>query len=265
MLGAASKLQLLQSIVYLNTDSSRYAKQEEVLKTSQVRLNKLMALQDLDERIIPKDSLIPINPDLQYQQLFDETLKMNTSLQIASSNRTISEYDYKIIASRTYPYLNLSTGYGYSKNHFGEGEMLSQERAGMNYGLTLGVGLFDGFNRNREKKNAKIEIENWEHQYNEVEQQVKADLITIYFAYVNNLRLLELEEQNLKTAEENLQIALERYKLGSLSGLELREVQKSLLDAEERLITVEFQTKLAEISLYQISGRIMEYLNTGAA
>ena len=70
--------------------------------------------------------------------------------------------------------------------------------------------------------------------------------------------LLKLEEQNLKTAEENLDIALERYKLGNLSGLELREVQKSLLDAEERLISGEYQTKLAEISLLQISGRIME-------
>ena len=93
-----------------------------------------------------------------------------------------------------------------------------------------------------------------------VEQQVKADLLTIYFAYENNLRLLRLEEQNLEVARENLEIALERYKLGSLSGIELREVQKSLLDAEERLISVKYQTKLAEISLYQISGNIMDYL-----
>ncbi|MFO7369122.1 MAG: TolC family protein, partial [Bacteroidales bacterium] len=52
----------------------------------------------------------------------------------------------------------------------------------------------------------------------------------------------------------------ERYKLGSLSGLELREVQQSLLEAEERLLSIQYQTKLAEISLLQISGRIMEYL-----
>jgi len=59
-------------------------------------------------------------------------------------------------------------------------------------------------------------------------------------------------------ARENLEIALERYKLGSLAGLELREVQKSLLDAEERLISVKYQAKMAEISLMQISGKIMD-------
>ena len=100
-----------------------------------------------------------------------------------------------------------------------------------------------------------------QYQYQQVEQQVEADLITIYYAYQNNLLLLKLEEQNLKTAEENLDIALERYKLGNLSGLELREVQQSLLEAEERLLLVQYQTKLAEISLLQISGRIMEYLS----
>ena len=76
----------------------------------------------------------------------------------------------------------------------------------------------------------------------------------------SNLRLVKMEGQNLEVARENLEIALERYRLGALSGLELREVQKILLDAEERLISVKFQTKLAEISLLQISGKIMNYI-----
>jgi len=52
---------------------------------------------------------------------------------------------------------------------------------------------------------------------------------------------------------------MERYRLGNLSGLDLREVQKSLLDANERLLSVEYQAKIAEISLLQISGNIMNY------
>jgi len=260
LLGASSKLQLLQSIVYLNTDSSRYSQQNQVLRSSQVRLNKLMASPDLGEDIILKDSMILINSGLVYEQLLEETLRSNTSMQIAAGNQAISEYDYKIIASRTYPYLNLNSGYGYGFDIYGTGETKNQYSNGMNYGLTLGMDLFDGFNRRREKSNARLDIENKKYQSGEIEQQVKADLITIYYAYTNNLRLLILEEQNLKTAEENLNIALERYKLGNLSGLELREVQKSLLDAEERLISVEYLSKLAEISLLQISGRIMDYL-----
>jgi outer membrane protein, adhesin transport system len=260
LLGAASKLQLLQSLVYLNADSSRYARQNEVLKASQIRLNELMAAEDLGETLILKDSLILINEELSYNELLALTLDYNTSLQIASKNQVISELDLKIIESRAYPYANLSSGYNYSYNGFETGTTRSQNTRGMNYGITLGMDLFDGYNRKREKSNALIEIENRRIQYQEVEQEVKADLLTIFYAYENNLRLLRLEEQNLEVASENLEIALEHYKLGGLSGLELREVQKSLLDAEERLISVRYLTKLAEITLLQISGRIMDYL-----
>lgn len=260
LLGSASKMQLLQSIVYLNADSSRYARQNEVLRSSQIRLNELLASDDLGQSICLKDTQIYINENLLYEDLLELTLKDNTSLQIASKNQVISELDYKIIKSQSYPYLTLSSGYTYSYYGYETGTLLNQNVRSMNYGLTLGMDLFDGFNRKREYGNARIEVENSNIEYKEVEQEVKADLLTIYFAYENNLRLLRLEEQNLEVARENLEIALEQYKLGSLAGLELREVQKSLLDAEERLISVKYLTKLAEISLLQISGRIMDYM-----
>lgn len=260
LLGAASKLQLLQSLVYLNADSSRYARQNEVLRASQIRLNELMAADNLGEYILLQDTLIQIDEQLKYDELLAHTLDFNTSLQIASKNQVISELDYTIIESRSYPYATVSSGYTYNYSGFQTGNTSNQHVRGMNYGLTIGMDIFDGYNRRREKSNALIEIENRRIQFRDVEQEVKGDLLTIYYAYENNLRLLRLEEQNLEVARENLEIALERYKLGNLSGLDLREVQKSLLDAEERLISVKYQTKLAEVSLKQISGRILEYI-----
>jgi outer membrane protein TolC len=260
LLGSASRMQLLQSIVYLNADSSRYARQNEVLRASQIRLNELMANDDPGEAFLLEDERISVDTTLDYDALLALALENNTSLQIASKNRVISEMDYKIIRSGTFPYLEFTSGYGYNYNGYSASNLPNQHMHGLNYGLTLGMDIFDGFNRNREQSNARIGIESSQIRFEEVEQSVKADLLTIYYAYENNLRLMRLEEQNLKVAQENLEIALERYKLGSLAGLELREVQKSLLDAEERLISVKYQIKLAEITLYQLAGGIMNYL-----
>jgi len=268
LLGASSKLELLQSIVYLNEDSSRLARQKEQILESEVRLKKLMVLNDLEDNIILKDTCIQFNPDLLYKELLDSAIRLNTGLQIAEKNEIISELDYKIIASRAYPYLNLSSGYNYSYRGYGTGSIsdygtlaiTNQHSRAFNYGLTLGMDIFDGFNRRREKTNAHIDVLTKNYQYNEVLQDIRAELLTVYYAYENNLRLVRMEEENLDVARENLEIALERYRLGNLSGLELREVQKSLLDAEERLIYVKYQTKLAEISLLHIAGRIMEYV-----
>lgn len=258
-LGSASKVEWLQSRVYLNADSSRYARQKEVLRSSQIKLNELMAISDIGREIVPVDTLIQIDENLSYDALLAQTLELNTSLQIARKNQEITDLDAKIIESRSYPYLNLNTGYGYNYYGYEASALRNQHVRGFNYGLTLGVDLYDGNNKRRERTNARIETENRQLQLREVEQQVKADLLSLFYAYENNLRLLRLEEQNLNVARENLEIALERYKLGSLAGLELREVQKSLLDAEERLNSVRYQTKVAEISLLQISGRVMEY------
>jgi outer membrane protein TolC len=155
--------------------------------------------------------------------------------------------------------MNLSSGYNYYYNTYTNNTTKNLTTNGMNYGVTIGINVFDGMNQRRNIRNSTIDIKNNELKYNEIQQGVKADLITIYYAYTNYLRLISLEEQNLQTATENLDIAMDRYKLGSLSGLDLRDVQKSLLDAKESLLTVEYQAKLAEISLMVISGRIMDY------
>jgi outer membrane protein, adhesin transport system len=259
LLGSGSKLEVLQSRVYVNSDSSNLSRQNEVIRSAQIRLNEMMAVENLSNEFLSKDTTIDVNPGLLYEKLLDETLAGNTSLQIASKNKVISEYDYKLVMSRSYPYLNFSGGYNYNFNTFTKNTTKNQLSNGMNYGLTLGVNLYDGSNKRREIRNSSINRENKDLRYREVEQGVKADLLTIYSAYGNNLRLISLEEQNFQTAKENLDIALERYKLGSLSGIDLREVQKSLLDARERLISAHYQTKLAEISLQLISGKIMEY------
>ncbi len=80
LLGSSSKLQVLQSRVYLNADSSRLSRQFEVVSAAQIRLNELMAVDDLGSQFISKDTSISVNPELLYEKLLEETLAKNTSL-----------------------------------------------------------------------------------------------------------------------------------------------------------------------------------------
>ena len=258
LLGSGSKVQLLQAQVNLNADSSRLERQHEVLRASQIRLSEVIAEQDLSAVNVPVDTTIVVNPNLTYDELLSEAIQWNVSILAAQKQVQLSEYNLDIARSRHYPYVNLNTGYGYNYNTYQSGTLTNQHSWGMNYGITLGWNIYDGGNVRRQKANAKIEIENRVLGLEKTIQEVTADLITIYNAYTNNLRLLELETQNLDVARENLDIAFERYRLGALSGFELREVQKNLLEAEERMLSIQYQAKMAEISLMQIAGNIME-------
>jgi outer membrane protein TolC len=258
--GSMSNLDLLQARVYFNADSSSWIKQVEVVNTSRIMLNRLMALEDVSQQIVVKDTLITPDPSLEETALRNNMEQTNAQLLLSAKNRVIGELDYRALKSRSYPYLRLNGGYGYSMDHYGSGTIDRRNNLGLNYGLTMGFNIFDGSNRRREQKNAKLIIQNRQLQYEQLELFLIADLSKIWMAYKNNLELIDLEKENLEAAHENYEIAIERYRLGELSGIELREAQNSLLGAEERLLQAQYNTKLCEISLMQISGQATLYL-----
>jgi len=259
-IGSMSRLDLQQARVDFNADSSNLIRQYETLYTSRVTLNRMMAVEDVAQEIEVSDSLINPNSNLQEELLWISTMQSNSSLLLSLKNQTISELDYKNLKSRNYPYLRLNGGYGYTLNAYGSGSPKRQDNLGFNYGFTLGFSIFDGFNKQREQRNARITIQNRRLQTEQLKLSLKADWANMWMAYRNNLNLIALEEENLGAARENYDIAIERYKLGDLAGIELREAQNSLLGAEERLLQAQFDTKLCEISLLQISGQIGSYL-----
>jgi Outer membrane protein len=258
-IGSMSRLDLQQAQVDFNADSSNLLNQLEAVHTSRTRLNQLMAMDNIEESILQADSEIVPNPFLDEVDLWKNTLASNVFLQIANKNKVVSELDYKKAQSRDYPYLRLNAGYGYTANWNEISNTELQRRMGFNYGVTIGLNIFDGFNRKREKRNARIQIQNRELSVSNLELSLRADMSNLWMAYRNNLNLWSLEKENLVSAQENYAIAIERYKLGELSGIELREAQNSLLNAEERRSIAEYATKICEISLLQLSGQIVDY------
>lgn len=257
--GSLSRLDLQQAKVDFNADSSQLIQQYEILNRSRIKLNELMGV-DVESEFIAQDTTIIFNESLAKDELFDRTMAQNTFLQISESNLTLSELELRNLRSRNYPYLRLNAGYGFTHYNYNSGNLERQRNWGPNVGLTLGYTLFDGFNRKREQKNQQIIIRNRELEVERDKLVIESDFANMWMAYQNNIELTNLEIESLENATINYEIAMERYRIGDLSGLELREAQNSLLEAEQRLLTAQYNTKLYEISLMQISGNITTFL-----
>lgn len=259
LIGNISKLEFQEAAVDFNSDSSNYMRQELSVATSRVNLNRILAINPMVPTEVI-DSII-IDETLLYNNLNEDALLKNTSLLIAQKNQSLSDIELRLINSRVYPVLSIFGGYTYSnqKDPTNPSNIKSLTH-GLNYGAGLTFNIFDGFNLHRQRSNAKIAIKNSELRYKEVEQDIISNLSLIYNQYQNALKSVSLETSNLRTALDNFQIATERYRLGSLSGLQMREIERVYLDAEDRLLSAQYQAKLAEISLKLISGRITEYL-----
>ena len=258
-MGGNSRLDMQQAQVYFNSDSARSLKQHEALGSANIRINRLMSNQDLRSVHVAADTAINLLTGLDYESLYEDMMKTNSSLLRAESNRTVAQLDRRAVQSRNYPYLRLNAAYGLTHNIYGNSNYTDRTNWGPSFGATIGINLISGKQRVQER-NARLDEMSADITIDQLELQLRANLDDFWQAYQNNLMLLELQEQNLKTAQETMDIAQERYLLGNLSGIEMREAQKSLLDAEERLLQVQYDTKVCEISLLQISGRIMQYL-----
>lgn len=258
-IGNFSRLDYQQATVDFNADSAQYIKQQEMVYTSRINLNELMAAKNINRPIQVTDSIIDLNLKLNFRDLYNSTMASNASLLKANQNTNIVQMDYKKVLSRNYPYVRLNAGYGYTLNRYDINSIKRRNNWGFSGGITVGINLFDG-NRRREKRNASLDIRNAQLEREQLELGLLADLNNLWQAYRNNIQLLNLERQNLVSAKENHEIAKERYLLGDLSGIEMREAQKSLLDAEERILSAEYDTKMCEISLLQLSGKITVYL-----
>lgn len=258
-IGSYSRSDYLQAKVDFNADSTQFVKQKEVVRSCQIRLNELMANKEVMQPVLTADSTISVNTSLNYDELWESTKDVNASLLIAHKNVEVVEAEYKKIMSRDYPYVKFSAGYGYSSNKYQLSATQSVRDWGANAGITVGMTLFDG-NRRMQKQNAKLDIDYANLEVENLKLNLKATLNDLWQAYVNNLQIVQMENQNLIAATENYEYANLRYMKGDMSGFEMREAQKSFLDAEERLLVAEYNTKLCEISLMMLSGNILFFV-----
>lgn len=257
--GRFSGLDFHQAEVDYHSDSTALVRQEEAVTNAIIRLNKLMGNADVSRGILIPETSITVRRDLDMNQLWQQTLHANTSLLYASQNQQIAEQDLRKAMSRNYPYLRLNAQYGYNHYNYDISSVHVRDNLGLTGSLTVGYNIFDG-NKKRERRNAQMNIRNQKLQREQLEMELHANLISLWQSYTNALSLLELQRKNVEIARNNLEIATDRYKLGNLSGFDMRQVEKNLLDAEERQLQVEYDAKLCEISLLLISGSVSEYL-----
>ncbi len=253
--GAGSKLNYLAAQVDYNTDKSALIQQEQLLKNARFSLNELLS-RDVAQNFLVSDTIL-VDENLNFDELYQTAMQNNSSLLLAQRNHNVAYLDIKASQAARLPVVSLFSGLGYNRAVNGAGFLSGQINENVNYGVTATMNIFNGFDQSRRIQNAKIQREITQTRIDELKVQLQADLQRAYNDYKNSLDLISLEKENLAIARQNIDIALERYRLGVSTPLELREVQRNAVATESRLIEAEYNAKLAEIELLRLSSRII--------
>jgi outer membrane protein TolC len=254
-IGKASKLEVLNAQVDLNTDQTLMERQKELYANTKILLNQLMT-RDLKTEFIVSPEIF-VDQGLNLSELETQVVNENPGLQAEMINKRISELELKQIKAARYPTIYATTGYNFGQSESSLGFTTRAESRGFNYGFGATLNIFDGFTQNRDEKIGKIALENAEVAISEQEQELLTLLGTTYQTYLTNISLIELEEKNEAIAKENLDITVEKYRIGIIPTIEFRTAQLNYITAKVRYSNAKYQAKVSEIILKQLAGNLM--------
>ncbi|WP_028296151.1 TolC family protein [Olivibacter sitiensis] len=253
-IGRASKLEVLAASVDLNTDTTNLMRQSTAYKNIKYRINELIG-REVQQDFEVADT-IKIKTNLIYDDLFNLAKKHNPDLQAALVSRRIAELDLKQVKGQRLPQIALSSAYTRTRATSPLGFATRSVGNGLSYGVTASLNIFNGFLQRRNEQNAEIEITSSLINIEKTNASIKSQLSAAYQTYLVNLDLVGLEEKNQQIAKQNMDITLEKYRLGSITPLEFREAQRNYVDASVRYSNAQFDAKVSEIALKQIAGAL---------
>lgn len=254
--GSGSTLDLLNAKVDYNADYSTFLKQQETLRNLKIRFNELLIL-PIDNSFELVDT-IPQATILDIKSMYGRLKDQNPQLVSAKSRQRIAELNVKEVSADRYPTLRLNSGYTFNNQNAEAGFFIENRNQGFNYGISASINIFNGLLQSKREKIAKIESQSAEMDFLNTQQNLEANWNTLVTSYQINLTLLQLEGENQQVSKRNLEISNDKYKLGGISSFQLREAQRSYIEANSRFVNALYQYKLAETSLLELAGDLVK-------
>lgn len=253
-IGSGSEYDLLQARSDLNEDRSALFREKNRLTEAKIVLNELLSRDPYTEFEVTRE--IDLNRTLNRDELYSRLIDENAELTIARLEKEVARQEIREIRGERFPEIIVSSAYDYNRAENDGGFFRFNESRGFTFGITARVNLFNGFDTSRRAQNAQINQKNSQIAYESDKLRLESRFLALYRTYENTLELVDLEQDNFLNAEQTLEIALERFRLGSISSLEFREAQRTFIAAESRLIEARFEAKVAETELLNLSGEL---------
>lgn len=259
-IGVGTKPDVLQSKVDLNAQRAAQLESQTLIEQLKDQLNQVMNTTNPGNYDVV-DS-IPLNMSLVLPDIQAGVENTNPTLLIAQKNIDIANYTLRERRAERWPTVSFNSAYNFNRTNnkavINDFSTLLNRVQGFNYGVTASIPILNNFNTKRLIQQAKLDIRFQEISYQNQKALINVAILNAFKEYEQQKKALVLEEENILLARENVSIALEVYRLGGSTIVQLREAQISLADAYNRLIAARYNTKLSETELLRLRGDLVK-------
>tara|TARA_R110002050_G_scaffold184989_1_gene318750 strand:- start:1586 stop:2899 length:1314 start_codon:yes stop_codon:yes gene_type:complete len=254
--GQSTKLAVLNAEVDINNDSISLMNLKQQLQNYKRDLNLVLGNTIVGDFDVHTE--VAFNTLYNKSELLEKVKVNNISLLQIDKNIAINTLGVKSQKSNYLPTVGLTGSYGWNKSNNNAASFVAvSTNTGLSGGLNLSWNLFDGGSTLTRVKNAKINLEAQNIQKEQLIVSVERDFNNAWDDYQNKLSIYRLQEENIKTSQDNFNRTQEKFKLGQVNSIEFRQAQLNLLNAELSRNRAKYLAKLAEFQLLQLSGELL--------
>ena len=255
-IGSGSNVDLLQAKLDLNEQKSNLLTQQSSLGEYKSNLLTLLRMDPFTS--IAVDSEFTFEKIKSIEEIKQNIEKENNSILYAQKNVNISTQVIKEIRSQALPKLALTGNYLFGRNESAAGLTLLNQSLGYNLGFTFTWNLYNGWNTHNQIQVAELQTQNNILYVESTKLNMLSSANIAYLHWLGYRQILDLEEENIKVAEESLKITTERLRIGLGSSIEVIESQQSYEDAITRLVNARYNVKSAEVSMKKLMGELVK-------
>ena len=251
--GLSNDAELFQAQLDLNSQIQALQSQKIIINQSKSDLLRSLVLQPNSE-IIVRDTII-VDRAVQWEAV-EVNLKKNPNILTSDIQIVINKIIEREVQARRFPLINANAGYNYNISQSTAGFTLLNQNYGPFLGLSISMPIYTGTANIRQVQVAKINTENTKLQRESVLQNYKNTVSKAWEVYISTTQLIDNEQQNYKIAQKLLNVITQRFQLGQGTIVDIRVAQQSFENSGYRLNNLNYNAKVAEITLKQIANQL---------
>jgi outer membrane protein TolC len=252
--GLSAKPNLLQAKIDLNVFQENVINQQAVIVAAKRILNQLLS-RGVDTPFEVADSIM-LNYAPDKKMLAQKLDSANTTIRSFQKQVDIANLTVKEMNTLRLPRFNFNAGYDLSQSNTSVGSILMTRTYGPVVGGSLTIPIYQAGNVNRQVKTAKIQYQSAQHELENMKLLVSEQLQNAITQFENQQQLLTIEKDNAILAKENLDIIIQRLRLGQTTSLEVTQAEANFVESLTRLVNFEYNLKVAETKLKQLLAQL---------
>ncbi len=254
-IGTASGLAVVQAQLDLSTDSAAVLDLVVQDAVSSARLNTLLGRDPSTPVAVAPE--VPAAAPMDLVQLQQAARQTNSTVQQARQQQIAADLSVKELRGALLPRIDIFGNYGYTRSTSAVGILQSNQSLGPDYGARISIPLFRGLQANRALEVAKLSREQAAIATQQVERNLEESILNAWTSFTTAQQRVALEDGNLAGARTQVDVALESYRLGAITSVELRDVQLGLIAAEQRMLIARYEAKIGELQLKWLASTLL--------